>query len=85
MRFRVIGGSYRIVIQGRGIDLSAVGKGIGSIEGDRRAEPGVYSLDGADCRKDRAACELLPDDREALPARRRPSGPRRTPARPTAN
>jgi hypothetical protein len=60
MRFRIIGGRYRIVIQGRGIDLSAVGRGFGSIRGDF-GQPGVYSLDGADCRKDRAACKPLPE------------------------
>jgi hypothetical protein len=60
MRFRVIGGRYRIVIQGRGIDLSAVGKGFGSIRGEVD-QPGVYSLDGADCRNDRAACKPLPE------------------------
>ena len=60
LRFRVIGGRYRIVIQGRGIDLSAVGKGFGSIKGDL-GQFGVYSLDGADCRKDRTACKLLPE------------------------
>jgi hypothetical protein len=60
LRFRIIGGRYRIVIQGRGIDLSAVGKGFGSIRGDI-GQFGVYSLDGADCRNDRAACKLLPE------------------------
>jgi hypothetical protein len=60
MRFRLIGGRYRILIQGRGIDLSAVGKGFGTIRGDI-GQPGVYSLDGADCRKDRAACKPLPE------------------------
>jgi hypothetical protein len=60
MRFRVIGGRYRIVIQGRGIDLSAVGKGFGSIRGEIE-QPGVYSLEGADCRNDRAACKPLPE------------------------
>ena len=60
MRFRFIGGRYRIVIQGRGIDLSAVGKGFGSIKGDP-GQFGVYSLDGSDCRKDRASCKLLPE------------------------
>jgi hypothetical protein len=60
MRFRLIGGRYRIVIQGRGIDLSAVGKGFGTIRGDI-GQTGVYSLDGADCRKDRAACKPLPE------------------------
>ena len=59
LRFRVIGGGFKLVIQGRGIDLSVVGKGSGFIEGEA-VEPGVYSLDGADCRKNRASCELLP-------------------------
>jgi hypothetical protein len=60
LRFRIIGGRYRIVIQGRGIDVSAVGKGFGSIRGDF-GQLGVYSLDGADCRKDRTTCKLLPE------------------------
>lgn len=60
MRFRVIGGGFKLLIQGRGIDLSVVGKGSGFIEGDT-LEPGVYSLDGADCRKNRASCEQLPE------------------------
>jgi hypothetical protein len=60
MRFRFIGGRYRILIQGRGIDLSAVGKGFGTIRGDV-GQLGVYSLDGADCRKDPDACTLLPE------------------------
>ena len=60
IRFRVVGGGFKLAIQGRGIDLSVVGKGNGFIEGDT-LEPGVYSLDGADCRKNRASCEELPD------------------------
>jgi hypothetical protein len=60
LRFRVIGGNFRILVQGRGIDLSVVGKGEGFIEADDSLDPGVYSLDGADCRKDRASCEVLP-------------------------
>ena len=59
IRFRVVGGGFKLVIQGRGIDLSVVGKGSGFIEGDT-LEPGVYSLDGADCRKNRASCDVLP-------------------------
>lgn len=59
LRFRVPGGGFKLQIQGRGIDLSVVGKGSGFIEGDT-SEPGVYSLDGADCRKNRASCALLP-------------------------
>jgi hypothetical protein len=60
LRFRVIGGSFRVLVQGRGIDLSVVGRGDGFIEADDSLDPGVYSLDGADCRKDRASCEVLP-------------------------
>jgi hypothetical protein len=60
LRFRLIGGRYRIVIEGRGIDLSVVAKGVGSITAGPTLEPGVYSLDGADCRNDRASCEPLP-------------------------
>ena len=61
LRFRLVGGKYRIVVEGRGIDLSAVAKGSGSIVAAPAAlDPGVYSLDGADCRKDRATCTPLP-------------------------
>ena len=60
IRFRIVGGGFKLVIQARGIDLSVVGKGSGFIEGDT-LEPGVYSLNGADCRKNRASCDDLPD------------------------
>jgi hypothetical protein len=60
LRFRVPGGGFKLQIQGRGIDLSVVGKGAGFIEGDT-TEPGVYSLDGADCRKNAASCDPLPE------------------------
>jgi len=60
LRFRLIGGRYRIVIEGRGIDLSVVAKGTGSIVAGAALDPGVYSLDGADCRNDRASCNPLP-------------------------
>lgn len=59
VRFRVIGGSFRIVINGAGVDLSAVGSGIVSLEGKGRF-PGVYSLDGEDCSDPRARCKPLP-------------------------
>jgi hypothetical protein len=60
LRFRIIGGGFKLQIQGRGIDLSVVGKGSGFIEADNSIEPGVYSLDGDDCRKSRASCQELP-------------------------
>jgi hypothetical protein len=59
LRFRLNGGGFRIVVDGRGIDLSVVGKGSGFIEGET-FEPGVYSLDGSDCRKSRSSCASLP-------------------------
>jgi len=61
LRFRLIGGKYRIVIEGRGIDLSVVAKGIGTITAGAALDPGVYSLDGSDCRSDRASCKPLPE------------------------
>jgi hypothetical protein len=60
LRFRIIGGGFKLQIQGRGIDLSVVGKGSGFIEADNSIEPGVYSLDGADCRKTPTSCDELP-------------------------
>ena len=65
IRYRLIGGGFRIVINGRGIDLSAVGKGNGTIRGDA-PDPGLYSLDGADCRKDAASCKPLPEIAKAF-------------------
>jgi hypothetical protein len=61
LRFRLIGGKYRIVIEGRGIDLSVVARGSGSITAGAAIDPGVFSLDGADCRSDRASCTPLPE------------------------
>ena len=65
LRFRLVGGGFKIVVNGRGIDLSVVAKGSGSIVANQTDDPsvysGVYSLDGADCRKDRASCKPLPD------------------------
>jgi hypothetical protein len=60
VRFRLIGGSFRIVINGSGVDLSAVGTGVVTLEGKGRF-PGVYSLDGEDCGAPRAKCKDLPD------------------------
>lgn len=47
IRFRVIEGSYRLRIEGVGINLSAVGRGWVTLEGDDRFEnTGFYSLNG---------------------------------------
>jgi hypothetical protein len=60
IRFRVIGGGFRIVAEGRGIDLSVVGRGFASLRGDAPS-PGLYSLDGTDCRTSRSSCTELPE------------------------
>lgn len=60
IRYRLVGGSFRIVINGRGIDVSVVGKGNGVIRGESELS-GVYSLDGVDCRKDSTSCKPLPE------------------------
>lgn len=61
VRFRLIGGSFRIVVNGAGVDLSAVGSGFVTLEGRSRF-PGVYSLDGEDCGAPRSRCKDLPDE-----------------------
>ena len=61
LRFRLIGGAYRIVVKGAGIDLSVVANGFAVLEGDAE-DAGVYSVDGADCRvAGGASCKPLPD------------------------
>jgi hypothetical protein len=69
IRFRLIGGRFRVTIGGRlgdsgarGIDLSAVGVGDGTIVASDARLPGVYSLDGDDCRSPRAVCKPLPSE-----------------------
>jgi hypothetical protein len=49
IRFRLVGGFYRLKVQGRGISLSAVGRGSVTLNGDERfADTGLYSLNGGD-------------------------------------
>jgi hypothetical protein len=59
IRFRIVGGAFRVLVEGRGIDLSVVGRGNVYVEG-ASADPGLYSLDGADCRRSPATCRPLP-------------------------
>jgi hypothetical protein len=61
VRFRLIGGSFRMIINGSGVDLSAVGSGVVWLEGKGRF-PGVYSLDGEDCSAPRSKCKSLPEE-----------------------
>jgi hypothetical protein len=44
VRFRIIGGSFRIVVKGRGINLSLVGKGNVALDGAGSGDDGSYSV-----------------------------------------
>src|SRR5439155_18356296 len=50
MRFRLIGGFYRLRIRGLGLNVSAVGNGQGWISGTGEVPDGVWSLNGSDYR-----------------------------------
>jgi hypothetical protein len=67
LRFRMLGGAYRIVVRGSGISLSAVGRGIVLLEAERtllEEDAGAYSIDGVDCGIEPESCTPLPDDPE---------------------
>jgi hypothetical protein len=63
VRFRLVGGRYRVFVHAVGIDLSAVGNGSVWLESDGTRSPGTYSLDGDDCQLARAKCKPLPFER----------------------
>jgi hypothetical protein len=47
VRFRLIGGAYRVTVNGVGVDVSAVGRGSVVLDGSGFAEqPGRYQLNG---------------------------------------
>lgn len=63
LRFRMLGGGYRMVARGAGITVSAVGRGNVMLDGEPRFEAddlGVYSLDGTDCSVEPLTCTPLP-------------------------
>jgi hypothetical protein len=65
LRFRMLGGSYRVVIRGTGLALSTVGRGYVLLDGEPHVpgdDMGVYSLDGADCSTEPQSCVPVPDD-----------------------
>jgi len=67
LRFRMVGGGYRIVVRGTGISLSAVGRGSVILDGERTTDgdAGVYSLeDGVDCGSEPELCVALPEEPE---------------------
>ena len=67
LRFRLLGGGYRMVARGSGITVSAVGRGVVVLDGEPRFDgddAGVYSLDGIDCSVDPLTCLPLPVEPE---------------------
>lgn len=46
VRFRIIGGSFRIVVKGRGVNLSLVGSGRVTLDGAGTDDDGTYSVNG---------------------------------------
>jgi hypothetical protein len=75
LRFRMLGGGYRILVRGAGISLSAVGRGAVTLDGEPRFpgdDTGVYSLDGVDCSVEPEECLPLPSEPERFPIGFRP-------------
>jgi hypothetical protein len=48
VRFRLIGGTFKIVVIGRGVNLSVVGRGTVTLNGEGTLDDGSYSLNGGD-------------------------------------
>ena len=46
VRFRIIGGTFRIFVKGRGINLSLVGKATVTLNGAGTGDDGTYSING---------------------------------------
>jgi hypothetical protein len=62
LRFRMIGGGWQVSIKGIGVDVSAaVSRGSVTLDGDTR-KPGVYSVEGVDCRTEADLCVPLPTE-----------------------
>ncbi|MGH3110470.1 MAG: hypothetical protein ACRDQT_06090 [Gaiellaceae bacterium] len=70
LRFRMVGGRYRIAARGTGITVSAIGRGLVQLDGEPRVpgEPaGLYSInDGTDCSLEPTLCTPLPELRESF-------------------
>jgi hypothetical protein len=48
VRFRIIGGAFRVVVKGRGINLSLVGTAKVTLDGAGTGDDGSYSVNGGD-------------------------------------
>jgi hypothetical protein len=70
LRFRMLGGGYRIVARGSGITVSAVGRGFVVLDGEPRYvgdDTGVYSFEGVDCSAEPSSCAALPTEPTRFP------------------
>jgi hypothetical protein len=70
LRFRMVGGGYRIVARGTGISLSAVGRGFVTFDGEPRLlgeDVGLYSLEGVDCGVEPERCLPVPEEPTRVP------------------
>ena len=78
LRFRLVGGGYRMVARGSGISISAVGRGSVMLDGDPRFpgdDVGIYSSDGTDCSVEPESCLPLPTEPERFPLEPPPETP----------
>jgi hypothetical protein len=78
LRFRLVGGGYRMVARGSGITVSAVGRGNVMLDGEPRwpgDDVGLYSRDGADCSAEPESCTPLPADPERFALEPPPTEP----------
>jgi hypothetical protein len=48
IRFRLIGGTFKIRVIGRGINLSVIGRGQATVNGEGTLDDGSYSVNGSD-------------------------------------
>jgi hypothetical protein len=66
LRFRMLGGGYKITIRASGISLSVVGRGVVVLDGEARFaddDVGVYSFEeGVDCGVETELCTPLPSE-----------------------
>jgi hypothetical protein len=78
LRFRLVGGGYRMVARGTGITVSAVGRGNVMLDGEPRFvgdDVGLYARDGADCSSEPESCQPLPVDPERFALEAPPTEP----------
>lgn len=78
LRFRMLGGGYRITIRASGISLSVVGRGVVVLDGEPRFagdDAGVYSFeDGVDCGVEPELCTPLPSEPQRFVLEPAPDG-----------